>query len=164
MIKEVKKTITDRKFNFIIFSLIFLCLSCQAPTLYDQFQAIENATWEKDKEYYFTFTIPETSTPYNLTLEIRNNNLYPFQNLWIFYQIEQPIGPIQKDTIECMLADDFGKWYGKGISLFQAEFPLRSNYYFPNPGQYTFSFRQGMRTDALKGIQEIGFRVEKAER
>ena len=38
-----------------------------------------------------------------------------------------------------------------------------SQYKFPHAGQYTFSFRQGMRDDALKGIQEIGFSVRPAK-
>ena len=85
--------------------------------------------------------------------------MYPYQNLWVFCSEELPIGPLKRDTIECLLADEFGKWYGDGISLFQSSFPIRSAYYFPVKGQYTFSFRQGMRNDQLPGIQEIGLRV-----
>ena len=89
--------------------------------------------------------------------------MYPYQNLWLFCSEEQPIGPLHRDTIECMLADEFGKWYGHGISLYQSSFPIHSQYKFPHAGQYTFSFRQGMRDDALKGIQEIGFSVRPAK-
>lgn len=142
--------------------LCFLAFSCEAPALYDQYQAIENTTWEKDKAYYFTFQITDARIPYDLTLEVRNNNLYPYQNLWLFCQEEPPIGPMKRDTIECLLADAFGKWYGHGISLFQSSFPLRTRYLFPHEGQYTFSFRQGMRSERLTGIQEIGLRVEEA--
>ena len=137
----------------------FLCFSCENEAVYDQYQAIQNTSWEKDKEYYFTFLIKDISVPYDLTLEVRNNNMYPYQNLWVFCSEELPIGPLKRDTIECMLADEFGKWYGHGISLFQSSFPIRSAYYFPVKGQYTFSFRQGMRNDQLPGIQEIGLRV-----
>lgn len=150
--------------RFISISVCALFFSCENPALYDQYQAIENITWEKDKEYYFTFRIEDISVPYDLTLEIRNNNLYPYQNLWLFYSEEQPIGPLRRDTIECMLADEFGKWYGHGISLYQSSFPIHNAYKFPHAGQYTFGFRQGMRNDALKGIQEIGFRVERSIR
>ena len=137
----------------------FLCFSCENEAVYDQYQAIQNTSWEKNKEYYFTFLIEDISVPYDLTLEVRNNNMYPYQNLWVFCSEELPIGPLKRDTIECMLADEFGKWYGHGISLFQSSFPIRSAYYFPVKGQYTFSFRQGMRNDQLPGIQEIGLRV-----
>ncbi len=145
----------------ILFISSFL-FSCKQEAIYDQYQAIDNIAWEKDKEYYFTFHIEDNTTPYNVSFQLRNNNLYPYQNLWLFYSEEQPIGPLVRDTIECVLADEYGKWYGSGISLYQSSFPLRTNYTFPHKGQYTFSFRQGMRNDTLRGIQEIGLRIEQA--
>ena len=145
--------------SLLICLLATLFFSCTQPALYDQYQPIENAVWEKNKEYYFSFQVSDISVPYDVTLEIRNNNLYPFQDLWVFYSEEQPIGPLKRDTLQCMLADNRGKWHGKGISLFQSSFPLRKRYTFSHTGQYTFSIRQGMRNDSLPGIQEIGMRV-----
>ena len=148
------------KFRTVVVCLLSsLFFSCTKEALYDQHQPMENALWEKNKEYYFSFQVTDISMPYDVTLEIRNNNLYPFQNLWVFCSEEQPIGPLKRDTIECMLADDYGKWHGKGISLFQSSFPVRKKFSFPHTGQYTFSVRQGMRNDSLPGIQEIGIRV-----
>lgn len=147
----------------IVVLFISLCFSCDQQALYDQYQAIDNTAWGKDKEYYFSFKVDDISVPYDLILEVRNNNMYPYQNLWLFCNEEQPIGPLKRDTVECVLADEFGKWYGHGISLFQSSFPIREKYRFEHTGMYTFSFRQGMRDSTLRGIQEIGFRVEKAK-
>ncbi len=141
----------------------FLFLSCGGPTVFDRYQQIEGRYWEKEKEYFFTFEIDDTTYTYDLSLEIRNNNLYPYQNLWIFWDEKQPSQTILKDTIECILADDYGKWFGKGISLYESSFPLRSGYYFAEKGSYTFSFRQGMRNDKLPGIQEVGLKVVKSD-
>ena len=160
--RRISRILRRNRKSLLAIWIGFLFFSCDAPALYDQYQAIENTSWEKDKEYYFTFEVEDATVPYDLTLEIRNNNLYPYQNLWLFCNEEQPIGPLKRDTLECLLADEFGKWHGRGISLFQTSFPLRSRYYFPHEGQYTFSFRQGMRREALPGIQEIGLRVEKS--
>lgn len=148
---------------FCVLLFFFFLFSCTNKAVYDQYQAIENISWEKDKEYFFTFQVEETAVPYDITLEIRNNNLYPYRNLWLFYNEEQPIGPLIRDTMECLLADEYGKWYGNGISLYQSGFPIRTGYLFPHKGQYTFSFRQGMRNDSLRGIQEIGLRVERSK-
>lgn len=147
-----------KKSVIIIISGI-LFFSCGDPSLYDRYQAMDNSVWEKNKEYFFSFEITDISTPYNLTLEVRNNNLYPYKNLWIISTQDQPIGPLQRDTTECILADEYGKWKGNGISLFQSSFSIKKNYIFPHTGLYTFSFKQMMRDESLKGIQEIGFRV-----
>lgn len=139
-----------------------IAFSCKQDVLYNQYQIIEDTVWEKEKEYYFSFVVDDIDVPYNLTVEIRNNNLYPFQNLWLFCGEKSPVGPLRRDTIECVLADEYGKWYGHGISLFHLSIPLRENYYFSYKGDYTFGFRQGMRSDNLKGIQELGLKVERA--
>jgi gliding motility-associated lipoprotein GldH len=119
--------------------------------------------WEKEREYAFTFTIDDETTTYDISFEVRNNSLYPYRNLWIFCDGKSPSGNLLRDTMECMLADEFGKWSGKGISLYQSSFPLHTGYKFPHKGQYTINFRQGMRNDALKGIPEIGLRIEKSK-
>jgi gliding motility-associated lipoprotein GldH len=143
-----------------LFLGLLILFACTNRTLYNQYQVIDPVEWSKDREYFFTFHIDDITVPYNITFEVRNNNLYPYQNLWIFYTEEPPVGDIRRDTLECQLADEYGKWYGDGISLYQSGFPIRSHYYFPLKGQYTFSFRQGMRNDKLRGIQEIGLRIE----
>ncbi len=158
---EILRIKAIRKIS-LLFCVGFFLQSCNYDVLYDQYQIIENTVWEKDKEYYFTFMVEDIDVPYDITLEIRNNNQYPYQNLWLFYGEERPVGALKRDTVECVLADDYGKWYGQGISLFQLSIPLRQNYRFTHKGQYTFSFRQGMRNDELKGIQEIGLKVMKS--
>jgi len=146
-----------------LFCLCFtLCISCGDKSYYEQYKSIESKFWEKEAEYYFSFDITDTSSPYDITIEIRNNNLYPYQNLWIFSQEEQPSGNVLKDTTECLLADDYGKWLGTGISLFQSSHVLHSKYHFKEEGTYTLGFRQGMRNDQLPGIQEIGLRITKS--
>ena len=87
--------------------------------------------------------------------------MYPFQNLWLFIDDEQPFGPLLRDTIECMLANDYGKWLGKGVSIYETSFLIKKAYYFPIEGEYTFSLRQGMRAKSIPGIEEVGLRVEK---
>lgn len=143
-------------FLLLCLSAVLCCMSCGERVFYEQYQSIDSKYWEKEAEYYFSFEITNTSIPYDLTLEIRNNNLYPYQNLWVFSQEEQPSGQVQRDTTECILADDYGKWLGTGISLFHSSHVLHTQYFFKEPGTYTIGFRQGMRQDQLTGIQEIG--------
>lgn len=136
--------------------------SCDQPAVYTSYQPVEKATWEKEKTFYFSVDIQDNSTPYSLTLDIRNNTLYPYRNLWVVYQVEQPIGPFLSDTLECILADEHNRWKGNGFSLFTTSFVLKEQFIFPYPGLYTFSFSHIMTDKKLKGIHEIGFRIEKA--
>jgi gliding motility-associated lipoprotein GldH len=94
---------------------------------------------------------------------VRNSDLYPYQNLWLLCKQEQPDSMVVTDTLECMLADDFGKWLGNGMTLYQNVFSLRDRYYFPDTGAYTLNIRHGMRDELLKGIENIGLLIEKAK-
>jgi gliding motility-associated lipoprotein GldH len=139
-----------------------LCLSCGRDTVYSKFQPIRDHAWEKQSEYYFRFEIKDHTIPYHVRIQIRNNDIYPYQNLWLLCNEEQPDGTSLKDTLECMLADDFGKWTGRGIMIRQSAFLLRTGYHFPDTGIYQLNIRHGMRDDVLGGIEDIGLFIEKA--
>ena len=152
-----------RKLNVLgLSAIISLFFSCKQDFTYEQYRIIDKTMWDKNKEYYFTFNIDDPSKTYDVSLQIRNNNKYPYQNIWLFLQEEKPIGGIERDTIEGMLADDFGKWYGHGISLYEMSFPIKTGYRFPHKGQYTFAVKQAMRDSCIIGIQEIGLQVQES--
>ena len=151
----------ERYYRYIIISsLCIINLSCTKPVYFEKYQTIDNP-WDKNKEYFFTCEIDDSSTFYDISLLIRNNNLYLYRNLWLFYAIEPPEGLVLRDTVECLLADDYGKWIGSGISIYNLTIPVRTGYRFPQTGSYTFTVRQGMRDERLKGIEQIGVKIEK---
>ena len=140
-------------------ALALLLVACTDTARYDHYQPVEKP-WVKDRVYYFTYDIDDNTVPYDLTLEIRNNNLYPYQNLWLLLSEEPPVGPMTRDTVECTLADNYGVWLGSGISVYHLSVPLRTRHRFAHKGQYTIGVRQGMRDESLSGIEAIGLRIE----
>ncbi|MDR1357455.1 MAG: gliding motility lipoprotein GldH [Tannerellaceae bacterium] len=152
---------TEAALVAICAAALLIASSCGKELVYNQYHRTGHA-WEKDAAHAFAFTIDDETAAYDLILEVRNNGLYPYSNLWLFCDEASPDGRILSDTIDCELADNFGKWNGKGVSIYHSSFPLRTGYKFPRKGEYTISVRQGMRRDTLKGITEIGLRIEKA--
>ena len=135
-------------------------VSCKEEAIINQYQFIDDCLWNKHDAYYFSVQINDITTPYDVSLNIRNNALYPYQNIWIAYTIEQPIGPLEKKKIECIIADKQNHWIGSGISLFQNSFILKKTYIFAHKGTYTFSFKHLMQDSTLRGIQEIGLEIK----
>ena len=158
--RNPRKTRLNPK-GLVVAGFAALCFSCHQHAMYDQYQVVDGSVWKKEKTFHFSFLADDTTSLYNLTLEIRNNSLYPYRNLWIVAYEECPVGPLRRDTVEYLLADEKGRWLGSGISLYQSGFTIRTNYRFEHAGLYSFGFRHGMRDDALPGIEEVGFRVEK---
>ena len=146
----------------IVLVIIASCFffSCGKGTVYNEFQNIRDKAWNKNDAYFFNFDIKDNSVAYDISLQLRNNDLYPYQNIWILCDEAQPSGISVKDTTEYMLADIFGKWTGNGITLYQSRIILKTAYHFPDTGRYTISVRHGMRDDELKGLENIGLFIE----
>lgn len=155
-----------RTHNLLITTLtLFMLTSCNPNRIYYSFQTIENTAWNKDSVLIYDFEIIDTTQQYNLYLDLRHFDSYPYQNLWLFIDTQNPADSTQqKDTVEYYLADKYGKWFGHGAGT-MSELPLlyKEKVTFPNSGNYKISIKQGMRTSILKGINDVGLRIEYAK-
>ncbi|MBP1637864.1 MAG: gliding motility-associated lipoprotein GldH [Bacteroidetes bacterium] len=150
--------------NFIaLIVLLSLLTACNQNEVYFSYQTLPHSGWNKDSLLTFDVNIKDNSIPYNMYVNIRHQGSYPYQNLWLFLQNKDTKGVIQKDTIECFLADEFGKWLGSGAGALK-EMPIlyKQQIHFPDSGTYQLKIGQGMRDSILNGINDIGLRVEKA--
>ena len=146
---------------FVLLIFFFVLANCSGEALYSKFTEIKNASWEKNSPCDFEFMVTDTINSYDVFVEVRSNNDYMFRNLWLFVCLTTPDGSVRQDTLNCELADVYGKWHGKGNSLYTLDFLYEDAICFPDTGTYTYSVRQGMREDPLKGISDIGLRVVK---
>ncbi|MFH2096350.1 MAG: gliding motility lipoprotein GldH [Bacteroidota bacterium] len=153
------------KFTVIIFIAVLL-YACDSSRVYEENIAVTGAIWNKDSLARFDVRISDTRTPHNVYINVRNMGDYRFKNLFLFITVTSPAGNSVKDTFDCVLADDRGKWYGSGIGdLYDNQILYKGNIIFPDTGIYTFQYEQAMRMDKwggnLEGISDIGLRVEK---
>lgn len=149
---------------FALIIVAFLLNACDRGTLYDQSREIPDSGWHEDSIAYFSMEIEDSIQPYNFYINVRNTDDYPFRNLYVFLSTELPNNNITRDTIELLLADANGKWIGKGFgALKDNQILIRKNLIFPLTGTYRFSIEQAMRHEYLKGIKDIGIKVELAE-
>lgn len=118
--------------------------------------------WRKDSLARFEVNIDDTLSTNSIYVSLRNASSYPFSNIYLFVTTVAPSGAYVRDTMECILADDTGKWLGKGFAKYwDGRFAMRKNVKFPEKGVYTFTIQQGMRLEDLPGIQNVGIRVER---
>jgi len=145
----------------IFFSMILGIVSCSHKEIFFDYYSLTNAEWNRDNPAVFHVKIENLSQPYNVSIEIRNNDDYPFSNIWLFIDYTLPNGNTRTDTVSADLADVYGKWYGKGLSLYNLSIPYENTVLFPDTGTYIYSIRQGMRENPLKGISDIGLKISK---
>jgi gliding motility-associated lipoprotein GldH len=144
-------------------SLILLLsfFSCSHKEVFFDFHSVVDASWARADTAVFEVNITDAAIPYDIFVEIRHNEHYPFSNIWLFVNVETPERSVRTDTIGVDLADVYGKWYGKGFSLHNFSIPYEKSFLFPHPGVYTFSICQGMRDNPLKGVSDIGLKISK---
>ncbi|MCQ2209024.1 MAG: gliding motility lipoprotein GldH [Paludibacteraceae bacterium] len=145
-----------------IVTLLFVLASCSNDIVYQDAHAIDDTGWYKNDFVSFDYNATDTTGTYNILVDIRNTPDYPFQNFWLFVHSTSPKGIEFSDTLECMLADQYGRWIGKSSgSMYSVPVLFLSNIQFPQEGTYHFDLVQGMRADTLQGIHEIGIRIQK---
>ncbi len=151
--------------NLVIISFSILILSitaCDKSKVYDNSKALENAQWNYQKYIKFDVTIDDTISLHRFFINIRNNNEYEYSNIYLFLTTSLPNGKKSQDTLLCYLADDKGKWLGKGLGdIKDNQLLLKDNLRFPLKGTYSFTLKQAMRKDNINGIADIGIRIEK---
>ena len=137
--------------------------SCDSNRVFEKYKPIPKSGWNKDSLVVFTIPVTDTLQNHNLYIDVRNDVTYSYSNLWLFIEIDQPGGKTLKDTFELSLADPTGKWLGEGRGGKKTRQVIyRRNVYFPVSGTYKIKLQQGMRETNLKGISDIGIRLEKA--
>jgi gliding motility-associated lipoprotein GldH len=160
------KIIPKIKAPFLLaLSIAFFFMSCVDDTIYQQYVSINKNGWSQHTPAVFNTEINDTVGDYDVIINIRNKTDYPYQNLHLFVYSYSPDSVLVGDTLNCFLADNRGRWAGTGIgSTKNVSVLYMSNINFPKPGTYTFSVKQGMRDNILKGISDIGLRIQKVEK
>lgn len=139
--------------------LLLLLTACSSNEIFSEFHSFPESRWPRNEKVKFEVDLKDNTCHYNVWLEIRNNNNYPFRNLWLFVDVTTPDRQERTDTLNVELADVYGKWHGHGISLYSCSFPFEQAIKYPVTGIYTYSIRQGMRAEQLEGISDIGLTV-----
>jgi gliding motility-associated lipoprotein GldH len=152
--------------GFIVFLLIFV--SCDSNRVYDDYQSLEDNTWLKDKIVKFEVAIEDTISKNNLFVNIRNDKEYEFSNLFLIAKMEFPNGIKIVDTLEYEMTDKLGNFLGSGYTDIKVnKLFYKEDVQFSEKGNYVFLVEQAMRKngniqglDSLKGITDVGFRIE----
>ena len=146
---------------FMLTSLLLL-LSCDGNIVCIDSKVMKKNSWNLTDISTFNVTVTDTIRGNNVFFTLRTGSAYPFRNIYLFVTTKSPDGKSITDTLQYYLADEKGKWLGKGLGdIHEINIPYKSNVYFPVKGTYQFNIQHGMRVEDLKGVYDFGIRVEK---
>lgn len=159
-----------KKLGVLAFAL--LLLSCNSNQVFDQYIPIENQQWPSEKSVDFTVNNLDTISANNVFINIRNNKDYAYSSLFLISKIEFPNGFKVIDTLEYEMTDASGNWLGSGFTdLKENKLFYKENVVFSEIGTYKFNIQHATRgindiegKSPLKGITDVGLRIEKAKK
>lgn len=143
-------------------------ISCSDNIEFTKYKSLPNASWEAKENISFEFDVEDTISPKNLFINIRNNKEYSFSNLYVITELNFPNGDKIIDTLQYEMADNSGKYLGKGFTeIKENKLFYKEKKVFPVSGKYMFNIHHAMRKNGevnaipfLEGIQDVGFSIE----
>ncbi len=152
-----------RLVTFIIIPLMVLGLgACKQGIVFEKSQSVNKDGWHYQDTVFFEHEFTDTLALYDIYLNVRNTDDYPYRNFYVFFETTFPDGRVFRDTIETFLADRTGQWTGSGLGRTKSNsFHFRKDVWFPVEGEFTFSIQHAMREEYLEGISDIGIRIER---
>ncbi|MGN0235391.1 MAG: gliding motility lipoprotein GldH [Paludibacteraceae bacterium] len=147
-----------RKVRTVLLSSLLAAVlaGCRTDIVYSSFADIAITGWQKDSVYRFDYSIEDTAATYQILIYVRQTEVYPYQNMWLFVGHDG-----RQDTIEFYLANDRGEWLGNGKSGLIEMPVLYEEAWHYTAGEHSISLQQGMREDALRGIVSAGVEIIK---
>ncbi|MAN58710.1 MAG: gliding motility lipoprotein GldH [Flavobacteriaceae bacterium] len=155
---------------FWVFSVVVLLSACNDDRMIAGEMLSLKGGWNKEQPVVFTIPELDSVQPYNLFLQVRNSNDYPFNNLFLIVSMEFPHGKTVTDTLEYRMSHPTGEWMGSGIgSIKEHKLWYKEGVTFPETGEYLLRIEHALRNNGevegvsqLKGITDIGYSIEPA--
>jgi gliding motility-associated lipoprotein GldH len=158
------------KNSFFLVILLLILVSCDKKRVFDQYQSV-GQSWHKDSLVTFLYNQKDTLSKHNLFITLRNNKNYPFNNLFLIVEMEEPSKNVLVDTLEYQMATADGTLLGEGMTdTKENKLYYKENFVFKKSGEYQITILQAVRQtgkiegiEKLEGVTDVGFRIEKAE-
>ena len=151
------------------FLVLIVLISCDKKRVFDEYKTVGNG-WNKDSIVSFDLPAVDIKKQYNLFINIRDNNDYPFNNLFLIVNMEQPDKRTIVDTLEYQMANPDGSLLGEGFTDVKDNKLIYKERMKFNSGTYKIHIKQAVRQTGkvsgvvkLEGITDVGFRIEKIE-
>jgi gliding motility-associated lipoprotein GldH len=149
---------------------LLLLVSCDKNLVYSEYRSTDRGIWRQGEAIKFQFNAPDTTSRHQLFFIIRNDDQFPYSNLFLIATMNFPDGKVVKDTLEYEMARPDGSWLGKGAgSIKENALWYKENIVFPFNGVYTLELVHAMRKNGsvdgiqnLPGITDIGLEIKKS--
>lgn len=152
-----------KKINFFVVIIIGLFLtSCsESGVIVNQSLPVKEAKWTSTDSLTYDFEIKDTINYFDFSIFIRNTENYQWSNIYLFSDLTFPNGKTRRDTIEVVLADQYGNWQGNNSgTIVTTSAIFMQHRKFPLNGDYKIAITHGMREPILEEVTDVGIKIK----
>ena len=146
----------------MIRTLLFTCIvivsntACKDDVLISQKWKWDDERWVYTDAKTFNIEAKDTTIQYAMDLELKWNQAYDFENLYVRTKTKFPSGKEVVSVTSLEMTEESGQWDGDcGGSYCKLNYPLQKVFTFPEPGSYTWTIEPYMRVDTVDGIRSL---------
>jgi gliding motility-associated lipoprotein GldH len=147
-------------------------VACDDTIVKSGYHTIIGGSWNRDSIVEFTFSGIDTLQKHDIFIDVRNDNDFQYNNLFLIAELDIPTGETLTDTLEYEMASPDGQWLGKGAgSIKENKLWYKENIVLPASGEYTIRLSHAMRKNGhvegisnLVGITDVGYEIVKSNK
>ncbi|MDE5594718.1 MAG: gliding motility lipoprotein GldH [Muribaculaceae bacterium] len=140
----------------ILLAMAFFTLlsACSGFKETGEYHPIDAEGWAYGDTVHFNIESPDSVIRGDIAVVVRHTAAYPYSNIWLEINYPQQDKTVS-DSVNIVLADDFGNWLGRGAGLsFQRVDTVLRDVTLSTPTDVTL--RHIMRVDRLSDIEQLG--------
>ena len=152
----------------LLVNLIIINFRCSPEKGYTFYKSVSNEGLGVSP---LIFKVPEgivNSSKKNIFLRLRNNNDYPYSNIFLLASLRSGEDKIYHDTLEYAMASADGSWLGSGFNeIKESKLWWKGGVILPNEKPLIIEVSQAVRNNGeekgiskLKGIISVGISIE----
>ncbi len=136
----------------LLFVALLLTAACNGrENSYSEYHRLRQDIWKFGDAVWFKPVHADSICEGAFVVALRHDSSYPYTALCLEVSYESGCRP---DTIDIQVADDYGKWLGRGIGTsFQLTDTLPP---VAHVSGAKVTMRHLMRTDTLRGVNQVG--------
>lgn len=153
-----------RYYGFFIGIILFSFSACEEEGIYfKKSLPINDAAWGYEDVKTFDFSIADTTSRFDLVLDLNHGTDYAFENIYVVVHTSFPSEKTISDKISLELASGTGAWLGKcSTDECTISILLQEQVKFPEKGNYQIAFEQFNRAESVKAMKNLSFKIYKS--
>lgn len=145
----------------------WLCTACLGGKVYDEYQELPLAGWEKVDRVSFNIPSMTTTGIYDVEMGLRTTGDYPFMNLSLIVEPQvirsngnqTMLSPV---VMRCKLVDIHGHTHGQGINYYQHDFHV-TTLQLHTGDSLILTIHHDMKREVLPGLSDMGIRLTRRQ-